>query len=88
MANKNVYLGKVVKDVRKKGLDTLTEVEAICKAIINDFKKRKITYRTAMSRLNLLSLIITKSKNFKGLKEKNAKKIINKYRKMLKSSKI
>jgi len=81
--NKNVYLGKRVKDVGKKGLDSLKEVEGICKAVLNDFKRRKISYRTAMSRLNLLSLIITKSPKFKGLKERRAKKIIDLFRSKL-----
>jgi len=78
----NVYLGKRVKDTGGKGLNTLTEVKGICEAIINDYKRHKISYRTAMSRLNLLSLVVKKSNKMVGKKRK-AYKIIDRYRKRL-----
>ena len=83
---RTIYLGKSVKDLNRPGLDTIKEVEGIAKAIILDYKKRKISYRKAISRLNLLSLVVTKAKSMKGKKRK-AKKIINKYREKLMNSK-
>ena len=75
--NRNKYLGKKVEDIGRPGLDTLTEVKGIATAIIRDVKTGRITYRTGMSRLNFLSLIVSRSSRFTGRKEKRAKEIIN-----------
>lgn len=77
---RNKYLGKRVPDIGRPGLDTLTEVKGIVKAIIEDVKKHRITYRKGMSRMNLLSLIVSRSKNFRGRKGKRAEEIINRGR--------
>ena len=79
------YLGKRVRDVGKCGLDSLSEVRGIVAEIIKDYKTGKITYRTAMSRMNLLSLIVTKAKAFKAKKktQKKAKLLIKHGRKIL-----
>ncbi|ABN58502.1 conserved hypothetical protein [Pyrococcus abyssi virus 1] len=79
-----VYLGKRVKDRGKKGLDSIVEVEDIAKAIVNDLKAHRISYRTAMSRMNLLELVVTKDSDFYGRKEKVARDIIDEYREVLK----
>ena len=84
-SNDNVYLGTKVKDTRKPGLDSIAEVKRICEAILNDYKSGKISYRKAMSRLNLLSLVVKRSKEFTGDKEKNAMDTIDRYREKLMS---
>lgn len=77
-----IYLDKRVKDVRKKGLDTLTEVENICREIIKDYKAKRISYRTAIARMNLLDLVITRNSKLQGKKRK-AHKIVDTYRQKL-----
>jgi len=73
----NVYLGKRVKDIRKKGLDTIKELRGICRAIINDYKKGRISYRTACSRFALLTNIVIKRCKIKN--KRLAKKIARSY---------
>jgi len=81
--NRNIYLGKRVKDVKKPGLDTLAEVERISKAIINDYKRGRISKKTASGRFaRLHNTIIPKDSKLKGKKRK-AKKIVKKYWNML-----
>ncbi|MCD6301073.1 MAG: hypothetical protein J7L82_03270 [Staphylothermus sp.] len=87
MARSNVYLGKSVKDVNKKGLDSLSEVEGIAKNIIKDYQQERISYRTAISRMNLLELVVSRDSDFKGAKKKKARKIVDKYRAKLMSMK-
>jgi hypothetical protein len=60
----NVYLGKSVPDVRRPGLDSPIEVKRICAKILDDYHSRRISYKKAMSRLNLLELIVQRSGNF------------------------
>lgn len=85
MARENIYLGKRVKDTRKKGLDNLNEVRGIARNILKDYRKKRISYKTAMSRLNLLTLIVSRDSDFqKGGKKARAKRIIERYRKRLK----
>lgn len=54
MKNNYKYLGKKVKDISPKGLTHPKEVRAIMKAILNDYKKKRITRKTALGRLLLL----------------------------------
>ena len=81
------YLGKKVKDRGRKGLDRLSEVKGIARAIVRDYKRRKTSYKTAMSRLNLLSLVAKKQARKKHVrfKYKTAKRIIDSFRKKLKA---
>ena len=85
MARENIYLGKRVKDTGKKGLDKLSEVRGIARNILKDYRKKRISYKTAMSRMNLLTLIVSRDSDFqKGSKKTRAKRIIERYRKRLK----
>jgi len=85
MARENIYLGKSVKDTGKKGLDNLKEVRGIARRILLDYKKKRINYRTAMSRMNLLTLVVSRDSDFQNPRKKaRAKKIIERYRKRLK----
>jgi len=86
--SRNTYLGTRVKDIGRPGLDTLTEVKGITAAVIKDVKDGKITYRTGMSRLNLLTLIVSRSKRFKGRRERRAQEIINHARIRLKKQRV
>jgi hypothetical protein len=73
------YLGKKVPDVNKCGLDTLSEVEGICKAIIRDYKSGHIGKRTASGRFHLLYyVVIPRDSKLKG-KKRRAKAIVKKY---------
>jgi len=64
MGRKYVYLGKRVEDVGEEGLDTVEECRAIADAILEDYREGRISYRTAMSRLNLLELIAERNSKF------------------------
>jgi len=79
---RTVYLGHRVPDIKGAGLDTIKEVRGICKAIIQDYRRHRISYRTAMSRLNLLELIIKKASTMRG-KKREARKIVDKFREKL-----
>jgi len=59
------YLGKRVKDRRKKGLDSASEFYGIMKAIEKDWKKGRISARTARGRLLLLYRLSFKKNNSK-----------------------
>ncbi len=88
MARENVYLGKSVPDVGEPGLDQLVEVEGICREILEDYRRHRITYKTAMSRLNLLTLIVSRDSDFDTLhprKKARAIRIIEEYRRKLQS---
>ena len=61
------YLGKRVPDIRKHGLDTATEVREIARLIEVDYRKKRISYRTAMARYNLLELLLKKNKKLAHL---------------------
>ncbi|MBO8175422.1 MAG: hypothetical protein H0Z18_09210 [Thermococcus sp.] len=78
--NRNVYLGKRVRDTGKPGLDNLREVRGIANAIIYDYTHHKIPYRTAMSRMNLLELVVSRDSDFQGRKEAMARNIIDRAR--------
>jgi len=77
---RNVYLGKRVPDIGKPGLDTITEVEGISKAILEDVQKHRIPYVTAMRRLNGLSLAVRRSKKFPESRKGKALQVIDTYR--------
>ena len=64
MGRKYVYLGRKVEDVGEEGLDTVEECRKIADAILEDFREGRISYRTAMSRLNLLELIAERNSKF------------------------
>ena len=78
-SNRNVYLGKRVRDVGRPGLDEIREVEGICKAILEDYESGRIDKRTANGRYSLLyNVIIPKDDKLKG-KKKRAKQIVKLY---------
>ena len=81
---KNIYLGTKVKDIGRKGLDTLKEVEDICKAILEDFKKKKIDYAKAVRRLVFLKTTVIKRNSKLEGKKKKAYAIVDKYLKKIK----
>ena len=64
MGRKYVYLGRKVEDVGEEGLDTVEECRKIADAILEDYREGRISYRTAMSRLNLLELIAERNSKF------------------------
>ncbi len=64
MGKRHVYLGRRVEDVNESGLDTVEECKAIADAILEDYEEGRISYRKAMSRLNLLELIAEKNSKF------------------------
>lgn len=77
--NRNIYLGKRVKDVRKPGLDSLKEVKGISQAILRDYRSGKIDKKTASGRFaRLHNTVIPKDSKLKGKKRK-AKKIVKEY---------
>ena len=90
MTRENIYLGKRVPDIAKPGLDSTKEVSGICKSIVRDYKSGRISYKTAMSRLNLMELIIARDSDFtfNARKERQAREIVEKYRKKLMSGKM
>jgi len=59
-----VYLGRRVPDTGEKGLDSVEECKGIADAILEDYESGRISYKTAMSRLNLLELIAEKNSKF------------------------
>ena len=75
----NVYLGKRVRDVRKPGLDSVREVRGITREIIRDYQQHRISYRTAVSRMNLLELVVSRDSDFHG-KEAQGRGIIDRAR--------
>ncbi|MEM1698074.1 MAG: hypothetical protein QXG48_05410 [Thermofilaceae archaeon] len=77
-----VYLGKRVRDIRNKGYDTPIEGKRIADAIVEDYRRGRISYRTAMSRLNLLELITKKNSKLRSGK-REVREYIDKKRKEL-----
>ncbi len=76
---RNVYLGKRVPDTGRPGLDNLTEVEGISKAIIEDYEKGRISKRTANGRFALLCNVIIPKDSKLGRKKKEAEQICREY---------
>ena len=80
---RTVYLGHRVRDVSKPGLDSLKEVENICKAILNDYRRGRISAREANGRFaRLHNTIIPRTKALKG-KVRRAQAIVKRYWKKL-----
>ena len=80
---KTYYLGHRVKDTGEAGLDSLREVEDICKAILNDYRKGRLTKKEASGRFaRLHNTIIPRDKSLRG-KVRKAKAIVKKYWKEL-----
>lgn len=70
------YLGVRVKDIGKEGLTHAREFYAIARAIVADYRNRRISKKTAMGRLLLLYRLTYKKNNSKiTFNEKTAKKI-------------
>jgi hypothetical protein len=82
-SRKNIYLGRRVRDTGKRGLDNIGEVRGITREIIKDYKQHRISYRTAVSRMNLLELVVTRDSDFQGRKEAQAREVIDQARKRL-----
>ena len=80
---KTVYLGKVVKDTGKPGLDNLREVRDICRAIIEQFMKGKISYAKAMRRLTFLETTVIKRDSKLEGKKRKAYAIVKKFKQKL-----
>ena len=77
--NRNIYLGKRVPDRGSPGLDKLSEVRGICKAILTDYRTSRISKRTANGRFSLLyNFVIPRDSKLQGKKRK-AKKIVKEY---------
>ena len=66
-------MGKTVPDIGRPGLDKLAEVRGIALRILEDYRCGEISYRKAMSRLNLLSLIVSRDSDFTYDEEKKRK---------------
>ena len=76
---RNVYLGKRVPDRGSPGLDQLSEVRGICRAILSDYRHGRISKRTANGRFSLLyNFVIPRDSKLQGKKRK-AKKIVKEY---------
>ena len=77
---KTVYLGHRVKDTREPGLDSIREVNDICKEIIKDYEHGRISKKTASGRFaRLHNTVIPRDKNFRGEKRVKALEIIEDY---------
>jgi len=69
-----VYLGKRVPDIKQKGnLDALKELKGIRDAIVSDYKRGRISQRTAQGRMLLLYRIAKVDKDFEGRRRKALK---------------
>jgi len=78
--SRNVYLGKTVKDVGKPGLDHLSEVEGICKQIIKDYERGRISKKTANGRFSLLyNFVIPRNSKMTAKQKKEARQIVKAY---------
>ena len=76
--SRNVYLGKRVPDTGSPGLDNLSEVRGICKAILADYRAGRISKRTANGRFSLLyNVVIPHDSKLQG--KRKAKKIVKEY---------
>ena len=84
--NRNKYLGEgcqsppCVPDTGKPGLDNLREVEGIAKRILQDYRRGRISFRTAHGRFLLLYRLVTgKDRDFRGAKARRAAEIVKRY---------
>lgn len=76
LSSKNKYLGSRVKDTKEKGFDSRREISDTLDLVIKDFKKGKITRKTANGRFWRMRQIIRRSNNFSGEKEEKAIKLL------------
>lgn len=74
-------MGDEVRDTGSEGLDSIREVRDIADAIIEDCVAGRISYRQAMSRMNLLELVAAKS--FASGKEQRARQVVDEKRREL-----
>ena len=80
---KTYYLGHRVPDRGEPGLSSLREVEGICKKILSDYERGRLSKKEASGRFaRLHNAIIPRDKSFKG-KVRKAKAIVKKYWKKL-----
>jgi len=81
---KTYYLGHRVRDTGEPGLSSLREVEDICKEILEDYRKGRLSKKEASGRFaRLHNTVIPRDSSFKG-KRRKAKAIVKKYWKKLK----
>jgi len=78
-----VYLGRRVKDVGEPGLDQVRECKQIADAILDDYESGRISYRKAMSRLNLLELVASRNSKFTEAEEQECRDYIDEIREQL-----
>jgi len=78
-----VYLGKRVPDTGEKGLDSVEECKGIADAIYDDYESGRISYRKAISRLNLLELIAEKNSKFTSSEAAECREYVDKVREEL-----
>jgi hypothetical protein len=78
-----VYLGKKVPDTGEKGLDSVEECKGIADAILEDYESGRISYKTAMSRLNLLELIAEKNSKFTSSEAAQCREYVDEVREEL-----
>lgn len=77
--SKRIYLGVVCPDTRKEGIDSLKEVQCICDAILDDYKKGRISKKTASGRIaRMHNTVIPKLKTLNKKQKEKAKKIMKK----------
>ena len=81
--SKGVYLGKTVPDIGRPGLDSPIEVRRMCSRILEDYHSRRISYKRAVSRLNLLELVVQRSENFSVEEKANLRTSIDSTRREL-----
>jgi len=86
VGRRNVYLGKRVPDVGKKGLDSLVEVEGIVEAILEDAELGRIPKKKAVKRMSLMKLVVMRDSDFKGAKRRKAIQIVDEGREKLKGA--
>jgi hypothetical protein len=80
-----VYLGRRVPDTGEKGLDSVEECKGIADAILEDYESGRISYKTAMSRLNLLELIAEKNSKFTSSEAAQCREYVDEVREELMS---
>ena len=77
------YLGHRVRDTGEPGLSSLREVEDICREILEDYEKGRLSKKEASGRFaRLHNTIIPRDKSLRG-KVRKAKAIVKKYWKKL-----
>ena len=63
------YLGRRVKDTRKKGLDSIREYKDLAEAILRDYRYGRISKKTAQGRLLLLYRLVYNNSKLRVSKE-------------------